>query len=274
MVLWGGHPACQSRGFRVGLVGQASRLPIDNSRRLCYPAPMMKPAIRNRLIIGAAALAAAVFLAYQMYYSQTPARHADHDHAIAKIAAGGFLWVEAPDGERRNLVGRPEKVLVLHWFDPTTADFSEETAAAEFAASVSDDAMVEILFVADAPSWEGIDVWAEAAGVPKDRIYLDQKGKTTTRPAFSPTRQEAQWTGRAPASARRSNAPRVALRRFIRREFGVRNSNFPSAPNVVRFSAIEKPSVSLVIVVAGPEGPAYRFLGTLCRRVLQGPPPQ
>ena len=139
---------------------------------------MMKPAVRNRLIIGAAALAAAVFLAYQMYYSQTPARHADHDHAIAKIAAGGFLWVEAPDGERRNLVGRPEKVLVLHWFDPAAADFSEETAAAEFAASVADDVMVEILFVADAPSWEGIDVWAEAAGVPKDRIYLDEKGKT------------------------------------------------------------------------------------------------
>ena len=139
---------------------------------------MMKPAVRNRLIIGAAALVAAVFLAYQMYYSQTPARHADHDHAIAKIAAGGFLWVEAPDGERRNLVGRPEKVLILHWFDPTAADFSEETAAAEFAASVSGDAMIEIVFVANAPSWEGIDVWAEAAGVPRDRIYLDEKGKT------------------------------------------------------------------------------------------------
>ena len=139
---------------------------------------MMKPAVRNRLIIGAAIVAAGIFLAVQMYYSQTPARHADHDHAIAKIAAGGFLWVEAPDGDRRNLVGRPEKVLVLHWFDPTAADFSEETAAAEFAASVSDDAMVEIVFVADAPSWEGIDVWAEAAGVPTDRIYLDEKGKT------------------------------------------------------------------------------------------------
>jgi len=123
-------------------------------------------------------VAAAVFLAYQMYYSQTPARHADHDHAIAKIDAGGFLWVKAPDGERRNLVGRPEKVLVLHWFDPTSADSSEETAAAEFAASVADDPMVEIIFVADSPSWEGIDAWAEAAGVPMDRIYLDEKGKT------------------------------------------------------------------------------------------------
>ena len=139
---------------------------------------MMKPAVRNRLIIGAAAVAAGVFLAYQMFYSQTPARHADHDHAIAKIDAGGFLWVEAPDGERRNLVGRPEKVLILHWFDPTAAGSSEETAAAEFAASVADDPMVEVLFVANAPSWEGIDAWAEAADVPMDQIYLDEKGKT------------------------------------------------------------------------------------------------
>jgi len=171
-------PACQSQEFRVGFVVRASRPHIDNHSRLCYPAPMMTPAVRNRLIIGAAAVAAAVFLTYQMYYSQTPARHADHDHAIAKIDAGGFLWVEAQDGERRNLVGAPEKVLVLHWFDPTATNSSEETAAADFAASVADDPMVEVVFVADAPSWEGIEAWANAASVPMDLIYLDEKGKT------------------------------------------------------------------------------------------------
>jgi hypothetical protein len=138
----------------------------------------MKPAVRNRLIIGAAIVAAGVFLAVQMYYSQTPARHADHDHAIAKIDAGGFLWVEGSDGNRRNLVGRPELVLVLHWFDPTAADSSEQSAAAQFAASVADDAMVDILFVADAPSWEGIEGWATNAGVPRDLVYLDANGKT------------------------------------------------------------------------------------------------
>jgi hypothetical protein len=139
---------------------------------------MMKPAVRNRLIIGAAIVAAGIFLAVQMYYSQTPARHADHDHAIAKIDAGGFLWVEARDGNRRNLVGRPEKVLLLHWFDPTAADSSEQTAAARFAAGMADDPMVDILFVADAPSWEGIEAWADAAGVPMELVYLDVKGKT------------------------------------------------------------------------------------------------
>ena len=64
---------------------------------VCYHPPVMKPATRNRLIIGAAIVAAGIFLAVQMYYSQTPARHAGHDHAIAKIDAGGFLVVEARD---------------------------------------------------------------------------------------------------------------------------------------------------------------------------------
>lgn len=139
---------------------------------------MMKPAVRNRLIIGAAIAAAAIFLGVQMYYSQTPARHAGHDHAIAKIDAGGFLMVEPSKGPRRNLVGKPGKVLVLHWFDPTAADSSEETAAARFAASMANDPMVEILFIADAPSWEGIEAWAANTGVPMDLVYLDPKGKT------------------------------------------------------------------------------------------------
>jgi hypothetical protein len=145
---------------------------------ICYHPPMMRPAVRNRLIIGAAIAAAAIFLGVQMYYSQTPARHAGHDHAIAKIDAGGFLVVEDSDGNRRNLVGRPEKVLVLHWFDPTAADSSEETAAARFAASVADDPMVEVLFIANAPSWEGIEDWASENGVPMELVYLDSKGKT------------------------------------------------------------------------------------------------
>jgi hypothetical protein len=139
---------------------------------------MMTPAVRNRLIIGVAAVFVGVFLAVQMYYSQTPARHADHDHAIANINAGGFLWVEPNQGPRRNLVGAPGKVLVLHWFDPAAADSTEETAAAQFAADLAGDPMVEFLFIADAPSWEGVEAWADSAQVPMGRICLDPKGKT------------------------------------------------------------------------------------------------
>lgn len=139
---------------------------------------MMKPALRNRLIIGAAAVAAAVFLGYQMYYSQTPPRHADHDHAMAKIDAGGFLWVESLDGKRRNLVGKPGKVMLLHWFDPAAASHTEQREAARFAASVADDPTVEVLFIAEAPSSEGIETWAQSTGVPLAGLYLDRKGKT------------------------------------------------------------------------------------------------
>ncbi len=138
----------------------------------------MKTAVRNRLIIGGAIVVAAVFLGYQMYYSQTPARHADHDHAIAKIDAGGFLWVEGSDGERRNLVGKPGRVLVLHWFDPAAVSHAEETDAAQFAASVANDPMIDVLIIADAPSWEGLEAWAESTGVPMEILYLDEKGKS------------------------------------------------------------------------------------------------
>jgi hypothetical protein len=138
----------------------------------------MRPAVRNRVIIGAAIVAAGIFLAVQMYYSQTPARHADHDHAIAKIDAGGFLWVEAHNGKRRNLVGKPDKVLVLHWFDPIATDFFEQTSAARFAASMADDPMVDFLFIANALSWEGLEDWANETGVPLDLLYLDKDGKT------------------------------------------------------------------------------------------------
>jgi hypothetical protein len=131
---------------------------------------------RNRWIIGVIVLVAGVVIGYQMYYSQTPPRHADHDHAISKLNAGGFLWVQAVDGSKRNLVGRPGRVLVLHWFDPTAASAREQTAAAKFAAESP--AGAEVVFIALAPSWEGLEEWAAEAEVPIDSLYLDTKGKT------------------------------------------------------------------------------------------------
>ena len=138
----------------------------------------METKVRNRLIIGGIVLVAAGVIGYQMYYSQTPPRHADHDHAISKLNAGGFLWVEGNDGKRRNLVGRPDKVLVLHWFDPTAESSAEQAQAARFAQSAANDENLDVLFIAQAPSWEGLDAWANEVGVPLDSLYLDAKGKT------------------------------------------------------------------------------------------------
>lgn len=133
---------------------------------------------RNRLILGAALVIAGAVVAYNMYYSLTPPRHADHDHAIAKLDAGGFLWVESAAGQRRNLVGRPGKVLVLHWFDPLAADLSEERAAATFAARYAKDPSVDFLFIAQAPSWDGVRTNAAGAGIPESLLYLDEGGRT------------------------------------------------------------------------------------------------
>ena len=138
----------------------------------------MNVTTRNRLIIALVFVAAAALIGYQMYYSQTPPRHADHDHAISKLNAGGFLWIDRFGGGRRNLVGRPDKVMVQHWFDPTAASSSEQRQAARFAATAANDPMVEVLFIAVAPSWEGLEAWAAGAGVPTDSLYLDVKGKT------------------------------------------------------------------------------------------------
>ena len=38
--------------------------------------------------------------------------------------------------------------------------------------------MVEVLFVAQAPSWEGLEEWAQTAGVPVEGLYLDKDGHT------------------------------------------------------------------------------------------------
>ena len=138
----------------------------------------MKTATRNRLVITAIFVIAGAAIAYQMFFSLTPPRHADHDHAIAALNAGGFLWLERPDGSRRNMVGRPEKVLILHWFDPAAENTTEQTMAAQFAATVSGDPMIDILFVAQAPSWDGVEERAAEIGIPREKLYLDKKSKT------------------------------------------------------------------------------------------------
>jgi hypothetical protein len=133
---------------------------------------------RNRLILGAAFVLAAGAISYQMYHSMTPARHADHDHAMATLDAGGFLWIEALSGDRRNLVGRPDKVIILHWFDPSAGGSSEQVQAARYAAAVANDPLVEVLLIARAEERGVVESWAESSGVPVDLLYLDDGGRT------------------------------------------------------------------------------------------------
>ena len=138
----------------------------------------MKTATRNRLIIGAAVLLAGGFVAREMFFSLTPPRHADHDHAMSTLDAGGFLWIKDLEGNRRNLVGRPGHVLVLHWFDPAAGDPTEQLAAVEYAASVGDDPTVEVLLIARADAPGAVAAWASDTGLPRELLHVDEEGRT------------------------------------------------------------------------------------------------
>ncbi len=139
---------------------------------------MITPARRNNLIIGTVLVLAGTFIAVNMYHSMTPPTHADHDHAIASLNAGGFLWIKHVDGGKRNLVGKPGKVLVLHWFDPTAESNEEQKRAARFAAELQDDSNAEILFVARAASADGLTEWAQEIDIDPAALYFDREGRT------------------------------------------------------------------------------------------------
>ncbi len=131
---------------------------------------------RNQLLIGGILLIVVGFIAVQMFYSLTPPRHADHDHAMASLDAGGFLRIKSFGGGDRNLVGRPGRVLILHFFDPRSGNFSEQVQAGQFAARVAEDSLVEVLLVARANSWDGLEAWAGSVGVKTEQLYLDPAG--------------------------------------------------------------------------------------------------
>ena len=137
----------------------------------------MKTAARNRLIIGAAIVVAAVFIGYQMYYSQTPARHADHDHAIAKIDAGGFLWVENATANVAISSASRARCSCCTGSTRRRPATRKRARPLRFAATVADDPMVDVLIIADAPSWEGLEAWAQTTGVPMDYPLPRRKGQ-------------------------------------------------------------------------------------------------
>ena len=172
---------------------------------------------RRRLALGGFLLAAAGLFAYAFWASMVPATHADHDHGILSLDAGGRLMAERRDGSARNLVGRPEKVLIIHFFSPQAPGAAAELAAL-FAAEerLKADRAVEFVLLAEAPDFASLDRWlAENRLVPPDpgALYLDPRGETTKklnskRPLetmfynpvgklASQTRGPADWSGEA-----------------------------------------------------------------------------
>jgi hypothetical protein len=174
---------------------------------------------QRRLALGGLLLAAAGLFVWAFWSSMVPATHADHDHGILSLDAGGRLMVERRDGSSRNLVGRPDKVLILHFFSPGAPGAAAELAGL-FAAEqrLKADTGVEFVLLAQAPDFGTLDGWLSSNGlVPPDpgALYLDPDGETTKKlnckrpletmfynPAgklASQARGPEDWSGDAPA---------------------------------------------------------------------------
>lgn len=140
---------------------------------------------RRRLVLAVVLVGAFAGFVLAFRSALVPATHADHDHGILNLDAGGHLDVETRDGKGRNLVGAPGKVLVLHFADPTdpaAADELRELFA--FQASSRGDAGAEIVVLVKTASFVDLDAWLAQNGlvppVPAS-LVVDPEGTTTKK---------------------------------------------------------------------------------------------
>ena len=130
------------------------------------------------LLVGAAGAAA-------YYHSLVPATHPDHDHGILNLDGGGKLLAEARDGKSRNFVGRPEKVLAIHFATPEAPEAAaEQRALFEFQRHLPPNAGVEIVTLVKAPDWKALDAWLAANQLTPPSpgsVLLDREGETTQK---------------------------------------------------------------------------------------------
>lgn len=140
---------------------------------------------KRRLALGGGLAAAALLFGLAYRSSLVPATHPDHDHGILNLDAGGRLLVQKRDGSERNLVGRPGKVLVVHFFAPTVPGAAEEISALFSTQSrMKADPGVEWVLIARSPDFAALDGWlAENKLVPPApaTLYVDPKGETTQK---------------------------------------------------------------------------------------------
>jgi hypothetical protein len=138
---------------------------------------------RNALLIAIALFGITFALAY--WRSLVPATHADHDHGMLNLDGGGHLNVLTRDGKMRNLVGRPGKALVIHFFST-----SAEGAATELGGifrtqeEMKADAGVEFVLIAHDRDFQTIDAWLKEKGLTAPRpetIVLDPDGDVTSK---------------------------------------------------------------------------------------------
>ena len=141
--------------------------------------------IQRRLTLGGGFAAAALLFVFAWRSSLVPATHPDHDHGILNLDAGGRLMVERRDGSERNLVGRPGKVMVVHFFSTDAAGAAAELAAL-FATQerLKADRGVDWVLIARNTDFASLDSWLAASHLAPpapETLYLDPKGDTTQK---------------------------------------------------------------------------------------------
>ena len=137
------------------------------------PAPF-----RKLIVLAAIGLLVGVG-GWTYYQSLVPAIHPDHDHGLENIAGGGFLRVERAEGGTRNLVGRPGRVLVLHWFElGSPGAVSELPSLVDYSMQVAGDKDIEIVLIAMGKKRQEVLAWAQAHGVPTPSLYVDPESRT------------------------------------------------------------------------------------------------
>jgi len=144
----------------------------------------MRASSRRLLFLGLFAVAAGLG-AWAYWLSLVPATHADHDHGILNLDAGGRLIAVARDGSKRNLVGKPGHVLVIHFFSTGAPDAAGELADL-FAVqgAMKGDRAVEFLLLAKEPDFATVDAWLKARGLTlpvAGNLYIDPTGDTTQK---------------------------------------------------------------------------------------------
>lgn len=142
-------------------------------------------ATQRRLFVGGLILAGAIGGSYAYRLSLVPATHPDHDHGILNLDAGGRLLVTTREGKTRNLVGRPGKVMVVHFFSLDAVGAPQELAGVFGAQkALAGDAGVEFVLIAKAPDFKTLDAWLASQGLTAPdpaSFVLDPDGETTTK---------------------------------------------------------------------------------------------
>jgi hypothetical protein len=144
----------------------------------------MTPSRRRTVLLGTIVLFAVSF-AWLYWRALTPATHQDHDHGMLSLDGGGHLDVLTRDGKGRNLVGRPGKTLIIHFFSTAAAGAAPELGGIfRTQEEMKGDAGLEFVLIAQDRDFPTLDAWLKANSLTPPQpstLVLDPDGDVTSK---------------------------------------------------------------------------------------------